>query len=198
MKRTHGQSRQGAFLHSHALVDATAKIGARTRVWAFAHVVDGAIVGKDCNICDHTFIEGKVRIGDRVTVKCGVYLWEGLVVEDDVFIGPAAVFTNDPRPRSKRHPKSYPETRLKRGCSIGANSTILPGITIGSWAMVAAGSVVTRDVPNYALVVGTPARKTGWVCRCGKKIEIRDKRLFKCACGACFRLNPQLQVCPAK
>src|ERR1043166_2771235 len=116
--------------HPLAAVDKGAVIGKGTRIWAFAHIAKGAAVGKDCNICDHTFIEGKVRVGDRVTVKCGVYLWDGVVVEDDVFIGPSAVFTNDPRPRSKQNLQEYPRTVLREGCSIGANATVLPGLTI--------------------------------------------------------------------
>ena len=146
------------FIHEKALVDEGSTIGAGTRVWAFAHVVSGAVVGSQCNICDHTFIEGKVRIGDRVTLKCGVYLWDGIILEDDVFIGPNATFTNDRMPRSRQVPAEYPVTLVKRGASIGANATILPGITIGEGAMVGAGAVVTRDVPANAVVVGNPAR----------------------------------------
>jgi len=146
------------FAHPKALIDDGVSIGQGTRVWAFAHVLSGAILGEDCNICDHTFIEGGVRIGHRVTVKCGVFLWDGLTIEDDVFIGPSAVFTNDSRPRSKQHLKTYPQTVLKQGCTLGASSTTLPGITIGRWAMVGAGAIVTHDVPDYALVVGSPAR----------------------------------------
>ena len=142
-----------ARIHPMALVDPQVKVGARTRIWAFAHLVSGATVGEDCNICDHTFIEGKVRLGNSVTIKCGVYLWDGLVVEDNVFIGPNATFTNDKYPRSKVYPDSFPVTLLKKGCSIGANATILPALVTGEGAMVAAGSVVTRDVPPYALVM---------------------------------------------
>src|SRR5689334_21299986 len=109
------------FIHQNALVDTGAQIGRGTRVWAFSHVLSGAVIGENCNICDHTFIEGNVVLGSRVTVKCGVYLWDGVTIEDDVFIGPAAVFTNDLRPRSKRWPEQYSKTLLKQGCSIGAN-----------------------------------------------------------------------------
>lgn len=175
-----------AKIHEKALVDAGAHVGANSRVWAFAHVLPGARVGSDCNICDHTFIEGAVRLGDRVTVKCGVYLWDGLEIEDDVFIGPAAVFTNDMRPRSKRYPASYPVTRLRRGCTIGAGAVILPGLTIGRYSMVAAGAVVTRDVPDYALVVGNPARARGWVCACGDRLREAGAHLT-CECGRRYR-----------
>lgn len=145
------------FVHELACVEST-QIGAGTRVWAFAHVLPGAVIGRDANICDHTFIENDVQVGDRVTIKCGVYLWDGIRLEDDVFVGPNATFTNDPFPRSKLYPAAFPETRVKKGASIGANATILPGLTIGEHAMVGAGAVVTRDVPPYAVVVGNPAR----------------------------------------
>ena len=145
------------FVHSSALVEST-KIGSGTRIWAFAHVLEGATLGRDCNICDHVFIENKVTLGDRVTVKSGVQLWDGIHAEDDVFIGPNATFCNDPFPRSKAYIEAYPETRLRRGASIGANATILSGVTIGRHAMVGAGAVVTTNVPAHAVVVGNPAR----------------------------------------
>lgn len=180
------QPARAHFAHPKALIDEGVSIGQDTRVWAFAHVVGGAVIGEDCNICDHTFIEGGVRIGNRVTVKCGVFLWDGLTVEDDVFIGPGAVFTNDSRPRSKRHLTTYLQTVLKQGCTIGANSTILPGLAIGHWAMVGAGSIVTHDVPDYALVVGSPARWRAWVCRCGEKLFPVSDRLLGCTCGRAY------------
>jgi UDP-2-acetamido-3-amino-2,3-dideoxy-glucuronate N-acetyltransferase len=172
--------------HPQALVETGAAIGKRTRVWAFAHVVAGAIIGDDCNICDHTFIEGGVLIGNRVTVKCGVYLWNGLTVADDVFIGPAAVFTNDYRPRSQHYLANPLKTLLKEGCSIGANSTILPNLTVGRWAMVGAGAVVTRSVPDHALVVGNPARWQAWVCRCGEKLSPAAGLRLNCTCGRSY------------
>lgn len=143
----------------HALSDvASSNIGEGTSIWQFAVVLAGAQIGRDCNICAHTFIENEVILGDRVTVKCGVYLWDGIEVQDDVFIGPAAAFTNDKFPRSKEWPDSYPKTLIMSGASIGANATILPGITIGCNAMVGAGSVVTRSVPDNAVVLGNPAK----------------------------------------
>jgi UDP-2-acetamido-3-amino-2,3-dideoxy-glucuronate N-acetyltransferase len=144
------------FIHERALVESDS-IGPGTRIWAFAHVMPGAVVGADCNICDHTYIEGDVVVGDRVTIKSGVYLWDGLRVEDDVFIGPQATFTNDRFPRSKQD-FELQLTTLRRGASIGAGAVVLPGITIGRQAMVGAGAVVTRDVPDAAVVVGNPAR----------------------------------------
>lgn len=146
-----------AFKHPLSLVESKS-IGPRTRIWAFAHILPGAKIGKDCNICDHVFIENDVIVGDRVTVKCGVQLWDGLRVENDVFIGPNATFTNDPFPRSKKHLDRHPVTRLEQGCSIGANATLLPGITIGHGAMVGAGAVVTQSVRPFTLVTGSPAK----------------------------------------
>jgi UDP-2-acetamido-3-amino-2,3-dideoxy-glucuronate N-acetyltransferase len=145
------------FKHEQALVESST-IGEGTRVWAFAHILPRAVIGADCNICDNVFIENDVVVGDRVTVKCGVQLWDGLRVEDDVFIGPNATFTNDRFPRSRQHLQKYPETWIRQGASIGANATILPGLTIGQHAMVGAGAVVTRSVPPYSVVVGNPAR----------------------------------------
>lgn len=147
---------QRYFVHERALVE-TQEVGEGTRIWAFAHVLAGARIGADANICDHTFIEGDVVVGDRVTLKSGVYLWDGLRVEDDVFIGPNATFTNDPFPRSKVYGE-WPVTTVRRGASIGANATLLPGVTIGEEAMVGAGAVVVEDVPPRAVVVGNPAR----------------------------------------
>lgn len=146
------------YLHKKALLEPGAQIGERTRVWAFAHVLAGAKIGADCNICDHVFIENDVLIGNRVTIKCGVQLWDGLRVEDDVFIGPNATFTNDIFPRSKQYPEKFLQTHIRAGASIGANATILAGMNIGEKAMVGAGAVVTKDVPAYAIVVGNPAR----------------------------------------
>ncbi|WP_394128833.1 acyltransferase [Shewanella maritima] len=143
----------------HKLSDvASSNIGEGTRIWQFSVILEGARIGKDCNICAHTFIENKVLIGHRVTIKSGVYLWDGIFIDDDVFIGPNATFTNDKYPISKVYSKDILETKIAKGVSIGANATILPGITIGEGAMVGAGAVVTRNVPSNTLVVGNPAK----------------------------------------
>lgn len=150
------------FVHPLGVCEA-AQVGDGTRIWAFAHVLPGARIGRDCNLCDHVFVEGDVEIGDRVTIKSGVQLWDGLRVEADVFIGPNATFANDPFPRSKHYRDAPMRTLVARKASIGANATILPGITIGANAMVGAGAVVTRSVPANAIVFGNPARIVGYV-----------------------------------
>ena len=134
------------------------QIGEGTRVWQYVVILPGAVIGRDGNICSHCFIENKVVVGDRVTVKCGVQLWDGVTLEDDVFVGPNATFTNDREPRSRNASATLLPTLVKKGASIGANATILPGLTIGEGAMVGAGAVVTKDVPPRTLVVGNPAR----------------------------------------
>ncbi|RVU34564.1 N-acetyltransferase [Rheinheimera riviphila] len=145
------------FIHHFADVSSE-QIGHGTRIWQFAVVLKGAVVGQDCNICAHTLIEHDVVVGDRVTVKSGVFLWAGTKIGNDVFIGPNATFTNDVFPRSKKYPTEFVGVVVEDGASIGANSTLLPGIRIGQGAMVGAGAVVTKDVPAWAVVAGNPAR----------------------------------------
>lgn len=149
-------------MHPTALVEST-RIGKGTRIWAFVHILPGAVIGDDCNICDHTFIENDVVVGNRVTIKCGVQVWDGVTIEDDVFIGPNVTFTNDRFPRSKLRPPAFAKTVIRQGASIGANATILPGVIIGRNAMIGAAAVVTKNVPPHAIVVGNPARITGYV-----------------------------------
>lgn len=161
------------YQHPSAIVE-TQQIGKNTHLWAFVHVLPGAVIGEDCNICDHIFIENDVIIGNRVTIKSGVQLWDGIEIEDDTFIGPNATFTNDPFPRSKHHLGSYARTIVHKGASIGANATILPGVKIGQFAMIGAGAVVTKDIPPYAIVVGNPARIEGYV-QTNERILNQDK-----------------------
>jgi len=175
------------FKHPNALIESGAQIGANTRIWAFTHVLGGAMIGSDCNICDNVFIENQVIIGNRVTIKCGVQLWDGVSLEDDVFIGPNATFSNDRFPRSKKHSVQYPTTRVKSGASVGANATILPGVTIGTWALIGAGSVVTRNIPDFGLAFGNPARVQSWICQCGDKFSAIDFSRYLCSCGRSYQ-----------
>jgi UDP-2-acetamido-3-amino-2,3-dideoxy-glucuronate N-acetyltransferase len=181
------------YIHPLALVE-TDEIGSGTRVWAFAHVMAGARIGRDCNIGDHAFVESGAGIGDNVTIKNNVCVWMGVTLEDGVFVGPNVAFTNDRFPRSGRMPEARDRyaftaewlemTVVERGASIGANATILPGIRIGCYSMVAAGAVVTADVEPFALVVGAPARVAGYVCRCGHKLAGGHRESICTYCGA--------------
>lgn len=179
------------FAHSKALVDAGATIGAHTRVWAFAHVMSGAKIGSHCNICDYAFVESGATLGNWVTIKNGVHIWEGVTIEDGVFLGPSCVFTNESTPRAFiKNPKEQwlKTTHIAQGASIGANATIVCGYRIGQFAFVAAGAVVTRDVPDFAMVLGNPARFHAWVCRCMNKLTFKaGKKETKCTkCGQAF------------
>jgi len=142
-----------------AAVHPGASIGMGTRIWQYSVVMDGAVIGADCNLNAHTLVESGARVGDRVTLKCGVYVWDGVTLEDDVFVGPNAVFTNDKAPRSRVRPEDFVHTRVRRGASIGGGAVILPGVTIGEEAMIGAGAVVTRDVPAGQTWIGNPARR---------------------------------------
>lgn len=146
-----------SFIHKLADV-ASSEIGEGTRVWQYVVILKDAKIGQNCNICAHTLIEGDVIIGNNVTIKSGVYVWDGTRIENDVFLGPNATLTNDLMPRSKQYPDSFSGITLKKGSSIGANATLLPGITVGEGAMIGAGAVVTKDIPDYAVVVGNPAK----------------------------------------
>jgi UDP-2-acetamido-3-amino-2,3-dideoxy-glucuronate N-acetyltransferase len=175
----------GVFVHTHGLCESD-QVGAGTRVWAFAHVAPGAIVGAACNLCDHVYVEDGAVVGDRVTVKNGVAIWSQVTIDDDVFVGPFAVFTNDRNPRAafKKGRSGFEPTLVQRGATIGANATIVCGNVIGEGAFVGAGSTVLADVPAFALVVGSPARRIGWMCSCGERI---DGTSLRCTCGRRYR-----------
>ena len=156
----------------HPLADVqTKQIGDNTQIWQFAVILENAIIGKDCNINCHTFIENDVKIGDRVTVKSGIYIWDGITIADDVFLGPNVTFVNDKYPRSKLYPESFQKTNIEQSVSIGANATILGGIQIGEYALIGAGSVVTKSVEAFSLIMGNPARVVGKVDKKGNVIE---------------------------
>jgi UDP-2-acetamido-3-amino-2,3-dideoxy-glucuronate N-acetyltransferase len=169
-----------SFIHTSSLVDPNARIGDGTKIWCFCQIMNGAIVGRDCNVGNNCFIESGVIIGDRVKIKNNIALYTGVIIEDDVFLGPNCVFTNVINPRSfVERKKEFKETIIKKGASIGANATIVCGHTIGKYALIGAGSVVTRDIPDYGLVYGNPARIHGFVCECGEKLDASLK------CGRC-------------
>jgi acetyltransferase-like isoleucine patch superfamily enzyme len=174
----------------HSLADVQSKtIGIDTVIWQFVVILEGAVIGNSCNVNCHTFIENDVMIGNNVTVKSGVYLWDGIVIEDNVFIGPNATFTNDKYPRSKKYPDSFQKTKLKKGCSIGANATILGGVTIGAYAIIGAGSMVTKDVPAHALVRGNPASVVAWLDEQGNKLVQETEDEFLDANGNKYKLT---------
>jgi acetyltransferase-like isoleucine patch superfamily enzyme len=156
-------------------------VGSGTRVWAFAHVLEGAVVGSDCNICDGAYVESGATVGDRVTVKNQVMIFEGVTIEDDVFLGPGVIFTNDLNPRAfiKRHGDELLPTKVEQGATIGAGAVVVCGTTIGRFAFIGAGAVVARDVPAHAFVVGNPGRVIGWACRCGLRLPSD----LVCSCG---------------
>ena len=180
------------FIHDKALVESD-NIGMYTRIWAFTHVMKGAKIGTNCNIGEHCFIENDMIIGNDVTIKNGISIWDGVRIEDKVFLGPNVVFTNDIRPRSKAHDYELKITIVKTGASIGANATLLCGIKIGKFAMVGAGSVVTKEVPEYALVYGNPAKIRGYVCECGKNLEFKYSKA-KCNCGLRYELKDNICI----
>lgn len=170
------------FVHERALCE-TDQVGQGTRIWAFAHVMKEVTLGTDCNVCGHAFLESGAVVGDRVTIKNGVAIWDKVTIGNDVFIGPYAVFTNDMNPRVafKKDPTGFLPTVVGDGASIGANATIVCGVTLGKHCFIGAGAVVIKDVPSHALVVGNPARPVGWMCRCGARLNDDD---FNCpACG---------------
>ncbi len=176
----------GHFVHESSYVDEGSQIGEGTKIWHFSHVMSGAVIGRDCNIGQNVVISPGVSIGNNVKIQNNVSVYTGVVLEDDVFCGPSMVFTNVVNPRShlpRRH--EFRQTIVKRGATMGANSTILCGHTIGAFAFVGAGAVVTHDVPDFALVMGVPARIAGWVCRCGAKLSDEATAPAHARCAAC-------------
>lgn len=176
------------FKHPHALVESE-EIGDGTRIWAFTHIMAGAKIGRNCNIGDHCFVEAKAQIGNNVTVKNHVAVWDGVTVEDGVFLGPNVALTNDLKPRSRNPHWVLLETRIREGATVGANATILCGLTIGPFVFVGAGAVVTKDVPAYALVHGNPARIRAYVCRCAETLVFRDAQASCQRCGLSYQKN---------
>jgi len=180
----------GVFVHESSYVDAGAHIGSGTKIWHFCHIMSGARLGAHCNLGQNVFVASRVIVGDNVKIQNNVSLYDGVTLEADVFVGPSVVFTNVRHPRSHVDRKSeYAMTRVKRGASIGANATIVCGVTLGSYSFVGAGAVVTADVPDYALVYGNPARVHGWVCECGEKLDLGPEDWQEyCMCHRCDRV----------
>jgi len=169
------------FVAKEAVVDKGAKIGKDSKVWHFSHIMNGAQIGENCTIGQNVFIADNVKIGNNVKIQNNVSIYSGITLEDGVFCGPSAVFTNVKNPRSF-YPvnKHYEKTLVRKGATIGANATVVCGVIIGKFAFVGAGSVVTKNIPDFALVYGNPAKARGWVCRCGKKLEKSGKNDYSC------------------
>ncbi len=182
------------FVHESSYVDEGAEIGKGTRIWHFCHIMPRALIGEGCNIGQNVLVSSGVTIGNNVKIQNNVSLYTGVTVEDDVFLGPSMVFTNVINPRSHVSRKEeYKTTLVRRGSSIGANATIVCGITLGKYSFVGAGSVVTRDVPDYALVYGSPARLYGWVCQCGEQLTFTEQDRAVCkSCGDAYRKQDQV------
>jgi UDP-2-acetamido-3-amino-2,3-dideoxy-glucuronate N-acetyltransferase len=178
----------GYFAHESSYIDEGAQIGQGTKIWHFCHVMPGAIIGERCNLGQNVVVMQGSRLGNNVKVQNNVSIYEGVVLEDDVFCGPSCVFTNVVNPRSHVSRKAeYQRTLVRRGASIGANATILCGVTLGEYSFIGAGAVVRSDVPPFAIMVGVPARRVGWMCRCGVRLQFREGRATCAACGTNYR-----------
>lgn len=187
-------SEKSYFVHESAYVDPGAKIGRGTKIWHFSHVMEGAEIGENCTLGQNVFVAKNVKIGNNVKIQNNVSIYEGVILEDYVFCGPSCVFTNVKTPRSafpRNRSEDYIPTLVKRGATIGANATIVCGVTIGEWAFVAAGAVVTKDVPPYALVAGVPARLIGWACRCGLRLKFEGDEAVCAGCGRRYKKEGQ-------
>ncbi len=185
----------GFFAHESAVVDAGVCIGEETKIWHFCHVHTGAVIGARCSLGQNVYVAGRVRIGNGVKIQNNVSIYDGVIIEDDVFCGPSMVFTNVKTPRAafpRQHSGDQLLTRVCRGASIGANATLICGVTIGRWAFVAAGAVVTRDVPDYGVIVGVPGRLQGWACQCGAGLE------FEGAAATCRECDRQYVINSAR
>jgi len=178
----------GYFAHESSYIDEGAQIGQGTKIWHFCHIMPGAIIGERCNLGQNVVVMQRRRLGNNVKVQNNVSIYEGVVLEDDVFCGPSCVFTNVVNPRSHVSRKAeYQRTLVRRGASIGANATILCGVTLGEYSFIGAGAVVRSDVPPFAIMVGVPARRVGWMCRCGVRLQFREGRATCAACGTNYR-----------
>ncbi len=187
------------FVHESSYVDAGVIIGADTRIWHFCHIITGSRIGQRCRIGQNVVIGPRVQVGDNVKIQNNVSIYEGVTLEDDVFCGPSMVFTNVLTPRSgfpRNTGDDFLPTRVQRGASIGANATVVCGVTIGRHALVGAGAVVTSDVPPYAVVYGNPARHKGWACECGVVLKVAHDAAACTECGRQYRLESPLQLAP--
>ncbi|MEC9072914.1 MAG: acyltransferase [Myxococcota bacterium] len=190
-------SDETVFIHPTAVVDEGAVVGPGTRIWHFCHVMPGARLGRGCNLGQNVFVASTAVLGDNVKVQNNVSIYDGVTCEDDVFLGPSCVFTNVSTPRSAVNRRGeYEQTHVGRGATIGANATIVCGVSLGPWAFVGAGAVVTRDVPAHALVTGVPARISGWACACGVRLEVLEAEARCPSCAERYQVDGDGQVEP--
>ena len=179
-------------VHESSFIDPDVTIGARTKIWHFCHVLSNTVLGSDCSVGQNVMIGPNVTVGNNVRIQNNVSVYDGVTLEDDVFCGPSMVFTNVLNPRAHVDRKSeFRKTLVRQGSSIGANATIVCGVTLGRFSFIGAGAVVTKDVPDFGLVVGVPGRQIGWVCRCGERLPQMVHNSTLCGCGAAYRLSDE-------